>query len=136
YAPGGFYDRPPVGERGHFVTSPHVDPVFAACLGAALRSAWETLDRPRPLTLVELGAGDGTLARQLLGELEELPIEYVAVERSAGARVALSDLPLTVAASLETVRTNVIGCVVANELFDNVPFHRVRRTTEGTHEVL
>src|SRR5439155_17994658 len=54
YSPGGFYDRPPVGEGGHFVTSPHVDPAFAACLAAAIRKAWDTLDRPDPFTLVEV----------------------------------------------------------------------------------
>ena len=30
YGPGGFYEDPPVGTHGDFVTSPHVHPVFGA----------------------------------------------------------------------------------------------------------
>src|SRR5438105_15781162 len=69
YGPGGFYEDPPIGEHGHFVTSPHVHPVFGVLLGRCLRSLWEALDRPVPFGVVELGAGDGTLARQLLPAL-------------------------------------------------------------------
>ena len=29
YGPGGFYEEPPVGADGDFVTSPHVHEVFA-----------------------------------------------------------------------------------------------------------
>ena len=135
YSPGGFYDRPPVGEGGHFVTSPHVDPAFATCLAVAIRKAWETLDRPEPFTLIEVGAGDGTLARQLLAELRNLPLEYIAVDRSGGARKALAELPVTLAPSLETVREEIEGVVLANELLDNLPFHRIRRTRRGAVEV-
>jgi SAM-dependent MidA family methyltransferase len=136
YSPGGFYDRPPVGEGGHFVTSPHVHPLFAACLASAMRKMWQTMDRPDPFHVVEVGAGDGTMARQLLEELEDLPVEYVVVERSPGAREMLAKLPVTVAASLETVHEDLTGCIFANELLDNLPFERVRRTARGMVHVL
>src|SRR3990172_12872436 len=66
YGPGGFYERPPIGERGHFVTSPHVHPVFAELLANALESFWEALERPAPFRLLEAGAGGGTLASRIL----------------------------------------------------------------------
>ena len=85
YAPGGFYDRPPVGEAGHFVTSPHVHPVFGLLLAKAIREMWGALDSPSPLGLVEIGAGDGTLAVQLRAALAESGVdtEYVASGLSA-----------------------------------------------------
>jgi SAM-dependent MidA family methyltransferase len=135
YSPGGFYDQPPIGERGHFVTSPHVHPVFGELLAGGIRQMWETLDRPDPLSIVEVGAGDGTLAAQLLGQLAGLPVDYTAVERSAGARAALAELPMTVAASIETMATDLTGIVLANELLDNLPFHWVKRTKHGVVQI-
>ena len=140
YGPGGFYEDPPVGERGDFVTSPHVHPVFATFLAEALGQAWELLGKPEPFRLIEIGAGDGTLAGRLGGELrkvrDEIKIEYTAVERSPGAREALERVGrLRVLSALEAAPTGITGCVVANELLDNLPFRWLRDTAEGAVEV-
>lgn len=129
YGPGGFYERPPIGAEGHFVTSPHVHPVFADLVRFALLEAWDALGRPEPLRIVELGAGDGTLARGILLGLEAAGIAtaYTAVEISPGARERLHALPLRVEASLDAVPPLDPGLVLANELLDNLPFRRVRR---------
>ena len=66
YGPGGYYEQPPVGAEGDFVTSPHVHPVFGQLLGSAVAELWDLLERPDPLLVDDHGAGDGTLARQLL----------------------------------------------------------------------
>ncbi|MBI2239034.1 MAG: SAM-dependent methyltransferase, partial [Actinobacteria bacterium] len=133
YGPGGFYERPPVGPSRHFVTSPHVHPVFGSLLAEGVRGLWATLGRPDPFPLVEVGAGDGTLAAQLLENLADLPIEYTAVERSAGSRTTLARLPVRVTEDLDDRIRD--GCVLANELLDNLPFRRVRRTADGSVEV-
>jgi SAM-dependent MidA family methyltransferase len=133
YGPGGFYEEPPVGERGHFVTSPHVHPVFGQLLGAAIRQCWSRLGEPRPLQIVEVGAGDGTLAVQVRHALSDVPKHYVAVERSEGARRALRGIEppgIRVAASLEELDQRLDGLLVANELLDNLPFRWIRRTDE------
>ena len=59
-------------------------PVFAALLAGGIRQMAERLGDPSPLRLVEVGAGDGTLATQLLAHLADLDVAYTAVERSAG----------------------------------------------------
>ena len=134
YAPGGFYEEPPVGREGHFVTSPHVHPVFGALLASGLRAAWEQLERPDPFPVIEVGAGDGTLARQLLEALaDDVPVAYTAVERSPGARALLAELPIRVASRLEEPVEN--GCLLANELLDNLPFRWVRGAAAGLVEV-
>src|SRR5439155_7747643 len=56
----GYYARPPVGEGGDFVTSPHVSPAFGVLLAHQVDELWELLDKPEPLWLIEAGAGDGT----------------------------------------------------------------------------
>jgi SAM-dependent MidA family methyltransferase len=139
YGPGGFYEHPPVGEAGHFVTSPHVHPVFAHLVARGLLEMWGALGRPRPFRVVELGAGDGTLARFMLPELAEGTnggqVDYTAVERSRGARELLGQLRVHVLPAIEAVPTGITGCVIANELLDNLPFHWLRGTADGTVEV-
>jgi SAM-dependent MidA family methyltransferase len=137
YGPGGFYEQPPISAEGHFVTSPHVHPVFADLVRIALTQAHEALGRPEPLRVVELGAGDGTLARGILVGLEAagIAVRYTAVEVSPGAREHLRRLPVAVAASLAEVEPLDPGIVLANELLDNLPFRRVRRRSGVLVEV-
>ena len=138
YGPGGFYERPPVGEHGHFVTNPHIHPVFADLVRFALGELRDALGDPDPFTLLELGAGDGTLAGQLLAshaEVEPTPVDYAAVEISPGARHALTALGLRVAERIEDLPRTESASVFANELLDNLPFRRVRATDAGSVEV-
>src|SRR5438045_4493654 len=48
------------GKRGDFLTSPHISPLFAECLARFIGSG----------QVLELGAGDGTLAAQLTPRFE------------------------------------------------------------------
>jgi len=133
YGPGGYYEHPPVGSRGDFVTSPHVHPVFGAFVADAVRQVWDRLERPDPCHLIEAGAGDGTLLRQMLEDLADLPVRAIAVERSAGARATLSTIDgVTV---LDRMPADGAGIVVAHELLDNLAFRRVRGTEDGPREV-
>jgi NADH dehydrogenase [ubiquinone] 1 alpha subcomplex assembly factor 7 len=132
YGPDGYYERPPIGSEGDFVTSPHVHPVFGELLAAAIRELHTALGRPTPLRLQEVGGGDGTLAHELMDALDDLSFDYVVVERSAGARQALSAIEgLRVRTDLEAGA----HVVLAHELLDNLPFRRVRATGDGPREV-
>ena len=135
----GFYASPPVGEDGHFVTSPHVSPAFGDLVARQLAESWEALDRPRPFDLVEVGAGDGTLAVQILAAVRTVPdlaaaLRYTAVERTPGALATLEASGLETRGSLAEVGS-VTGCVLANEVLDNLPFHRLRDRDGRTMEV-
>jgi SAM-dependent MidA family methyltransferase len=136
----GFYENSPIGPDRHFVTSPHVSPAFGDMLARQLAEAWEALGRPDPFTVVEVGAGDGTLARRILEAVGSVPalqgaLRYVAVERSGAARDALAELDIEVHASLTDVRPRT-GCLIANELLDNLPFHRLRERDGRIREVM
>lgn len=128
YGPGGFYRGTPVGVRGDFVTSPHVHPIFSRLVGAALEELWTHLGRPAPFRVVEAGAGDGTMARELAAGFGRANIELVieAVEASPGARSVLGEIATVVAGSIGELAPLDPGVVVANELLDNLPFRRVR----------
>jgi len=111
----GFFSGSPVGS--HFVTSPHVSLLFASLLAEQFRE----LLRPGDI-LVDLGAGDGTLLDALRRLLD---VQCVAVEQSAAARAAAAARGLEVVASVDELEP-FAGVALANELLDNVPFHRLR----------
>jgi SAM-dependent MidA family methyltransferase len=139
YGPGGFYEEPPIGEAGHFVTSPHVHVVFGILVGRAVRECLEEMGEAEPPCVVEVGAGDGTLFGLLRAAVGEQGRRFVAVDRSTGAREAIASRHpgVRVAASLETLDQHVEGVVVANELLDNLPFRWIRRDDAGeVHEAL
>ena len=55
------------GRRGDFITSPEVGPLFGVVIARYLDAEWERIGRPDPFTVVDVGAGPGTLARSVLG---------------------------------------------------------------------
>ena len=137
YGPGGFYMGTPIGSADDFVTSPHVHPVFSRLVGIALEALWEALGRPLPFRLVEVGAGDGTMASEIVAGFERggIDVEYTAVELGAEARRRLAAITPHVATRLADVERLDPGVLFANELLDNLPFRRIRRRGDTLMEV-
>ena len=121
YGEHGFYTSGgQAGRRGDFITSPEVGPLFGAVVARWVDAEWRRLGEPVDFTIVEVGAGPGTLARSVLAAAPRWRDRYVAVEVSdaqrrqhpAGVR-SVAELPRHALAS---------GVVIANELLDNLPF--------------
>lgn len=125
YGPHGFYTDGAApgtaGRRGDFITSPEVGPLFGAVVARYLDTVWDRLDRPNPFTVVDAGAGPGTLARTVLAARPRCvdAMAYVAVEVSAAQRARHPD---GVESRAEMPDEPIDGVVVANELLDNLPF--------------
>jgi SAM-dependent MidA family methyltransferase len=81
------------GRRGDFLTSPEVGPLFGAVVARALDTWWDEAGRPEVWTVVEAGAGTGSLARAVLGAEPRCAraLRYVLVERSDAQRTAHSE---------------------------------------------
>jgi SAM-dependent MidA family methyltransferase len=125
YGPHGFYTAGgQAGRRGDFLTSPEVGPLFGAVLARFLDAEWERLGRPEPFTVVDAGAGPGTLARAVLAARPTCAtaMRYVAVEVSAAQR---RQHPPGVESAATLPEVPIDGVVVANELLDNLPFRLV-----------
>ena len=88
YAPGlGYYSAGArkFGAAGDFVTAPEISPLFGRTLA---RQIAEVMAQSAP-HVIELGAGSGKLAADILGELEQsgcLPESYSILEVSADLR--------------------------------------------------
>jgi SAM-dependent MidA family methyltransferase len=122
YGPRGFYmSGGSAGRRGDFLTSPEVGPLFGAVIANHLDVEWRRIGQPAIFTVVDAGAGPGTLARSVLAARPACrdALRYVALEVSALQRSSHPDR----VESLATLPDGPIdGVVIANELLDNLPF--------------
>ena len=152
YEPGhGYYRRPEPGpgtSGADFLTAPEAHPIFGAAIGLLLEQAWDVLGRPSTFSVTEHGAGTGALAAGLLGALRDLAsplyeaIRYRPVEVEAARidalreRLAADGLAgsLAVAGGRDTVAG--VGAIVANEVLDALPVHRVVGRDGGLRELL
>ena len=145
----GYYARVPhrTGRAGDFFTSVDVGPQFGALLATQIDEMYRLLAATGAPTfdLVEAGAGNGQLARDLLDAAESTyPELYAAtrltlVETSAAARGVHPDTlgrhRTRLAASSVTLPDRICGAILANELLDALPTHAVSMTSEGLREI-
>ncbi|MFY9528048.1 MAG: SAM-dependent methyltransferase [Candidatus Acidiferrales bacterium] len=143
----GYYSRADHAYRRDYYTNVDVRPIFGRLLARQLHEIWAVMGKPAPFGLVEAGAGNGDLARQVLDFLSEsfrdfyLVLDYSAVEMSPTRRAAHS-LTLTRhltegrAQSVAELPTNIAaGCIFSNELLDALPVHRVVQDRDGLREI-
>ncbi len=152
YAPGtGYYAVGAVawGRGGDFVTSPEVHPAFGQMLAHWLARVDTALGRPDPFQGVEMGAGSGRLAADILAALATdhpdlfARVRYGIIERSAGLRAqqaaVLAGIPgatVTWHESLDALPPHsVTGAIFSNELVDAFPVHRVLMADAGVQEL-
>jgi SAM-dependent MidA family methyltransferase len=146
YAPGlGYYSAGATkfGGSGDFVTAPEVSSLFSRCLARQVAEVLEITGGD----VLELGAGLGTMAADLLTELAalgRLPDRYRILEVSADLaerqRAIIAKLPAKIAARVEWLdrwpARAMRGVVLANEVLDAMPVARfVLRGTPGAQRV-
>lgn len=129
------------GRRGDFLTAPESHPIFGWAMARHLESLWLALDRPARFVVREHGAGTGALAAGILdglgrssSELLEL-VRYQAVDASPPRLAALRDRldRLGLAEHLDPPdNLPMTGAILANELLDALPVHRVEGGPDGS----
>jgi SAM-dependent MidA family methyltransferase len=150
YDPDGGYYRDEAarpGREGDFLTAPEAHPIFGAALARAVADAWDRLGRPNPFVLREYGAGTGMLAAAVLDgltterpdlasviryepiEVEPRRLEAIAARLEAAGHGAR----LTVPASPDRPAD---AFVLANEVLDALPTHRVVQRAGRLREVM
>ena len=135
YAPGkGYYSGSASGFSGaDYITSPLAHPVFGALLGRQLYQIWNIMGNPDKFLIVEQGAGNGTLAYDVLDYIERAaPIFY---EQLTYIAIDCTPSPFESTnrhENLEYLRSYGLpafggeGCIISNELIDAYPVHRFR----------
>ncbi len=134
YAPGlGYYSAgaTKLGGSGDFVTAPEISSLFSRCLA---RQCADVL-RDTGGEVLELGAGSGRMAADLLTELAALdclPARYSILEVSADLaerqRARLAELPRELSSRVQWLdrwpERVMRGVVLANEVLDAMPVER------------
>lgn len=134
YEPGlGYYSAgsTKLGQDGDFVTAPEISPLFSRCLAGQCAEVFARLGTGE---ILELGAGSGVMAADVLRELAIqgcLPDRYLILEVSADLRERQKrTLAARVPELLSRVRwldqwpTRLRGVVLANEVLDALPVQR------------
>ncbi len=144
YAPGlGYYSAGAhkFGKNGDFVTAPEISPLFAKCLAKQCQQILMALGKG---DFLELGAGSGRFAKDILLELEQLkklPEHYFILEVSADLRERQQQLLQTECPHLfsrvqwlDSFPQKMSGIIFANEVLDAMPVHCFRIDEKGIKE--
>ena len=145
YEPGlGYYSAGlhKLGKSGDFITAPELGSLFAACLA---RQVEEVAAQLEPYDILELGAGTGKLAADLLQQLPlaSQPRRYLILERSADLQAVQRRL---IAERVPHWQERVQwltqppaepwdGIVLANEVLDALAVERFRLGVSGVEQV-
>jgi SAM-dependent MidA family methyltransferase len=145
YAPGlGYYvaGQHKLGKHGDFITAPHISPLFAQSIA---RQCQQVLNHIPQGSILEIGAGSGIFAKDLLLALEKLntlPVHYFILEVSADLRERQRQLFLEkIPHLLERIQwlerlpsTPIHGIILANEVMDALPVHLFKLDEDGIKE--
>ncbi len=150
YDPGlGYYRaaRANIGKEGDFYTSPHVHSAFGHVIGKFVLKSFDLLGKDS-LAVIEIGAGKGFLALDILdyikahSESDYEGLTYYIVEKNSSYKNHSSKLLnnhsdrikwLSALEDLNDRKTS--GVVISNELFDALPFHRLKYTNGNVEEI-
>jgi SAM-dependent MidA family methyltransferase len=130
---------------GDFVTAPQISPLFARTLAKqAAQVLSETKGDGLVSNILELGAGTGKLAADLLLELQflqQLPQHYYILEVSDYLRQiqleTIRKLPSELCARvvwLDSLPNDFVGFIFGNEVLDAISVHLVGTTQQGLIE--
>ena len=143
----GYYtNHNPFGKDGDFVTSPEISQMFGEILGAWIAHSWQTIDKPKPFRIVELGPGRGTLMNDALRSaslqkgfcsssslhLVEISEKLIKLQEN---NINGFDIPINWHDSFTDVPSGPM-ILIANEFFDALPIHQFEKTKQGWNERL
>lgn len=148
----GYYnsEKTIIGNEGDFFTSVSLSVDFGELLAVQLYEFWEILEKPTNFKLVEMGAGNGNLAKNIINFiLNKYPdfssnIEYIIIEKSEQLKVKQQQLLLNNVhdfipikwQNIEDIEDNsIVGCCFSNELIDAMPVHLIRVHNQELEEL-
>lgn len=163
----GYYMHTDVlGQAGDFITSPELGQIFGEMVAVWFLNEWSKAGSPKPVQLVELGPGRGSLCQDMLRVFEHFRILENGSVHLVEVSPYLSDLQarrLCLPSEIKLNRDknctvyqegktsngvsikwykslddvpNGFTLLIAHEFFDALPVHKFERTKDGYREVL
>ena len=141
YAPGlGYYNvgTTKFGAAGDFITAPEISPLFGRIVARQCKAVLQQTDKGQ---ILELGAGSGKLAVDILQSLDDLkspPERYLILEPSPDLLARQQELIREELPGLHRrvewlseLPEDFTGVVIANEVADALPVERFERTDDA-----
>jgi SAM-dependent MidA family methyltransferase len=137
-----------IGAKGDFFTSASLGKDFGELIAVQLQEMWQNLGCPNPFYVVEIGAGNGQLAQDILGFIQNnnqqfiQALKYIIIERSPALRQVQQELlkpftalDLTWKNWSDIADDSITGCFFSNELIDAFPVHLITKQQQQLQEV-
>ncbi len=135
-----------IGKTGDFVTSPHTHRLFGALISRQLMDFWEILDKPKEFFIIEMGAGVGFLAKDILDYTREYKkdffnsIRYIIIEPFDSNIKIQKDNLIEHKKIIEWLKdvnelNDITGCIISNELLDAFPVHWIKKIDNKILEI-
>jgi SAM-dependent MidA family methyltransferase len=134
-----------ISEGGDFLTAPHLADDFGEVIAVQLHQIWQILGSPQLFSIIEMGAGQGLLAAQILTYSQRIypnffrSIDYIIVETAPAMiksqQTRLKDLPVRWCDWMQIPDRSIVGCFLSNELIDAFPVHQVVVMDDKLQEV-
>lgn len=148
----GYYNSGAVGigKKGDFFTSASLGQDFGELLAVQFQEMWHKLGCPEPFYVVEMGAGNGQLAQDILNYLNFRgdrsliqALKYIIIEQSPALITRQQELlaPFSNCIDLSwqtwsaLADESIQGCFFSNELVDAFPVHLVTKQDDTLQEV-
>jgi SAM-dependent MidA family methyltransferase len=128
------------GRHGDFLTAPEGHPIFGWSVARHLEAVWDATGRPSRFVVREHGAGSGALAAGILDGLRRSASHLLEAIRYQAVDVAPARLDALVGRLAESGLDHHLepldgapapGVILANELLDALPVHRVEGAADG-----
>lgn len=138
-----------IGVKGDFFTSSSLGKDFGELLAVQFKEMWQNLGCPNPFCLVEMGAGNGELAQDILNFIQDnyddlfiKALRYIIIERSPNLIKTQQKLLSSFASFdlawntwYDLADSSIEGCFFSNELVDAFPVHLITKNQNQLQEV-
>ena len=137
-----------IGSQGDFFTSASLGKDIGELLAIQFEEMWHYLDCPESFYLVEMGAGDGSMAADILRYINlkqddfSQAVKYLIIEASESLRTTqqltlqnISNINISWKSWSEIANNSLCGCFFSNELIDAFPVHLVTLASGEIQEI-
>lgn len=153
---GYYMARDVFGQQGDFITSPEISQIFGELIAAWSLTEYQKIGSPRPVQLIELGPGRGTLIQDILrvcNHLKIIPSNSLSIhlvelspylskmqaQKLCYSSNELNDLPFyRIGETMSGIKVywyrriedvpNEFSIIIAHEFFDALPIHKLQKS--------
>ena len=139
---GYYMKKNPFGKEGDFITAPNISRLFSEMIAIWTVSFWKSLGSPKKFNLIELGAGNGEMMKDLIETFRNFPDFFSScnffIHEKSPSLIRLQKKKFINTKIKWISKINEIKKIptifIANEFFDAIPIKQFKNTKDGMLE--